>query len=57
MGSPMCRCTLDNARWFGRLRSLGAEEERGASPAILHDRLGQWLTYIKLRARAHHQHR
>ncbi len=38
--------TLDNARWFGRLRSLGAEGERARIARDLHDRLGQWLTYI-----------
>lgn len=40
--------TVDNTRWFGRLRSLGAEEERIRVARDIHDRLGQWLTYIKL---------
>lgn len=40
--------TIDNARWFGRLRSLGAEEERIRVARDIHDRLGQWMTYIKL---------
>jgi signal transduction histidine kinase len=38
--------TLDNARWFGRLRRLGADDERTRIARDLHDRLGQWLTYI-----------
>lgn len=39
---------IDNARWFGRLRSLGSQEERVRVAGGLHDRLGQWLTYISL---------
>ncbi len=40
--------TLSNARSFGHLRSLAAAEERGRIARDLHDRLGQWLTYISL---------
>jgi signal transduction histidine kinase len=40
--------TIDNARWFGRLRTLGAEEERIRVARDIHDRLGQWMTYMKL---------
>ena len=43
---PAMALTLDNARWFGHLRSLGAEEERVRTARSLHDRLGQWLTYV-----------
>jgi signal transduction histidine kinase len=38
--------TVDNARRFRRLRMLGADEERARIARDLHDRLGQWLTYI-----------
>ncbi len=38
--------TLANARAFRRLRSLAATEERVRIARDLHDRLGQWLTYI-----------
>ncbi len=44
--SEVLALTVDNARWFGRLRSLGAQEERTRIARDLHDRLGQWLTYI-----------
>lgn len=34
---------LDNARWFARLRDLGAEQERMRIARDLHDRVGQSL--------------
>ena len=37
---------LDNARWFGRLRIVGADEERGRIARDLHDRTGQSLAYL-----------
>lgn len=40
--------TLANARSFRRLRSLAAAEERSRIARDLHDRLGQYLTYIAL---------
>ena len=40
--------TMANARQFAQLRGLAAAEERTRIARDLHDRLGQWLTYIAL---------
>lgn len=37
---------IDNARWFGRLRTMGAEEERSRIARDIHDRIGQALAYL-----------
>lgn len=37
---------LDNARWFARLRAIGAEEERVRIARNMHDRLGQSLAGV-----------
>lgn len=44
--SDVLGLTLANARSFRRLRSLAAAEERSRIARDLHDRLGQYLTYI-----------
>src|SRR5699024_3461262 len=38
--------SIDNARWFGRLRTIGADEERMRIARDLHDRVGQSLAYL-----------
>ncbi len=37
---------LDNARWFSRLRTMGADEERMRIARDMHDRVGQSLAYV-----------
>ncbi|MDQ1403186.1 MAG: hypothetical protein QOG03_1502 [Actinomycetota bacterium] len=37
---------IDNARWFGRLRTIGADEERTRIARDLHDRVGSSLAYL-----------
>lgn len=37
---------LDNARWFGRLRTIGADEERTRIARDMHDSVGQSLAYV-----------
>ena len=37
---------IDNARWFQRLRTVGADEERTRIARDLHDRVGQALAYL-----------
>lgn len=37
---------IDNARWFGRLRTMGADEERTRIARELHDRVGQSIAYV-----------
>ena len=46
--SNVLALTLANARSFNRLRSLAANEERSRIARDLHDRLGQYLTYIAI---------
>lgn len=43
---PPLALALDNARWFGRLRTVGADEERTRIARDLHDRIGQSLAYL-----------
>jgi signal transduction histidine kinase len=37
---------IDNAAWFGRLRAMGAEEERIRIARDMHDSVGQSLAYL-----------
>ncbi len=37
---------IDNARWFDRIRTIAADEERTRIARDLHDRIGQSLAYL-----------
>ena len=43
---PPLSLAMDNARWFARLRTVGADEERTRIARDLHDRIGQSLAYL-----------
>lgn len=45
MAEPLA-LAIDNALWFSRLRTLGAEAERARIARDLHDRLAQSLAYV-----------
>ncbi len=40
--------SIDNARWFTRIRTVGADEERNRIARDLHDRIGQSLAYLAI---------
>lgn len=44
--APQAALALDNARWFARLRTVGADEERTRIARELHDRVGSSLAYL-----------
>lgn len=44
--SNVLALSIDNARWFGRLRTLGAEAERARIARELHDRVAQSMAYV-----------
>jgi signal transduction histidine kinase len=44
--SSVFALSIDNARWFGRIRSIGAETERARIARELHDRIAQSLAYV-----------
>ncbi|MDX1659213.1 MAG: histidine kinase [Nitriliruptorales bacterium] len=47
LGVPLA-LAIDNAVWFSRLRTIGAEEERQRIGAQLHDQFAQSLAYVAM---------
>lgn len=44
--APQAAMAVDNAHWFARLRTMGADEERSRIARDLHDRVGSSLAYL-----------
>ncbi len=51
--APDLALSFDNAMWFARLRTLGADTERARIARDLHDRIAQSLAYVSFELERH----